>query len=77
MADNNISITFDGFYVDDGRIVMFSIRAGWRWCDGSLWFCEDWAEEDKHKSPTERTKDVIKESLGEPSGVPQLHSGDS
>ena len=37
-AYNKISITFDGFYVYNRRIVIFSIRAGWRWCDGSLWF---------------------------------------
>ena len=49
MADNNISITFDGFYVYNRWIVMFSIIDGWRWCDGSLRFCEEWAEEDKYK----------------------------
>ena len=38
MVKNNLTIEFNGFYVEDGRIVMFSLRPGWRWCNGGLWF---------------------------------------
>ena len=31
MKSNNITICADGFYVDDGRVFMFPLRAGWRW----------------------------------------------
>ena len=63
MSKNNLYIAFDGFYVDDVRIVMFSLRPGWRWCNNGLWFCEEWALEDSFKSPTERTKDAMMGSL--------------
>ena len=46
MLENNISTEFNGFYVDDGCIFMFSIRPGWRWCNGGLWFCKDWEKVD-------------------------------
>ena len=63
MAKNNVKIAFDRFYVDDGRIVMFSLRTGWRCCDNGLWVCEEWALEDIFKSPTQRTKDAMMGSL--------------
>ena len=41
MTDNNSNTAFDGFYVDDGRIIMYSIRPGWRWLNGELWYSEE------------------------------------
>ena len=49
----------DGRYVDDGRLVLFGIRAGWRWFKDGLWFREDWEELDTELSAIERTKRVV------------------
>ena len=65
MTDNNINTAFDGFYVDDGRIIMYSIRPGWRWMNGELWYSEEWEQEDKFLSPTGRTKNVLSRTLGD------------
>ena len=43
---------------------MLSIRPGWRWCNGGLWFCEEWEKVDQFKSPTERIKGVVSKTLG-------------
>ena len=59
MTNNNISTAFNGVCVDDGRIIMYSIRPGWRWTNGELWYSEKWEQEDKFLSPTERTRDVL------------------
>ena len=64
MVKSNMMVVFDGFYVDDGRMIVFALRPGWRWCDNGLWFCEEWALEDQHKTPTERTKEAIMGSMG-------------
>ena len=47
MKDHNIQIEFEGFYVDDGRVVLYGLRAGWRWTGGGLWYCKEWEIEDK------------------------------
>ena len=62
---NNINTSFIGFYVDGGRIIMYSLRPGWRWFNGGLWYREDWEQEDKFLSPTERTKNMISRTLGD------------
>ena len=62
---NNINTSFIGFYVDDGRIIMYSLRPGWRWFNGGLWYREDWEQEEKFLSPTERTKNMISRTLGD------------
>ena len=43
---------------------MVSRRPGWRWCDGGLWFCEELEKVDRFKTPTERTRDAMVETLG-------------
>ena len=61
---SNISTDFDSFYVDDGRIIMYSIRPEWRWTNGELWYSEKRGQEDKFPSPTERTKNVLGKTMG-------------
>ena len=56
MVDSNISSEADGRYVDDGRLILYPIRSGWRWHRGGLWFRADWEEEDLSLSCIERTK---------------------
>ena len=46
-------------YVDDGRILMYAFKAGWRWWEGGIWFCEQWREEDSLLSPTQITSRII------------------
>ena len=65
VEENNINTSFIGFYVDDGRIIMYSLRPGWRWFNGGLWYREDWEQEEKFLSPTERTKNMISRTLGD------------
>ena len=59
MVDSNISSEADGRYVDDGRLILYPIRSGWRWHRGGLWFRADWEKEDLSLSCIERTKRVV------------------
>ena len=49
--------------MDDGRVFLFPLKAGWRWREGELLFCKRWELEDSHLTPTERTRRVIHESM--------------
>ena len=60
---NNLTVEDDGRYVDDARVYMYPVRAGWRWEEGRLWFRREWEEEDALLSPTERTKRVVYGSM--------------
>ena len=64
LEENNLEIECCGFYVDDGRVFLHAVRAGWRWVQGGLWYCQQWEEEDAELSNIERTKRVIGESMG-------------
>ena len=46
MKENNIKIKGGCRYMDDIRIIIASIKAGWRWIDDELRFCKAWEEED-------------------------------
>ena len=59
LAVNNILTALDGRYVDDGRLVLYPIRAGWRWYRGGLWYRKDWEKSDSCISDIERTKQVV------------------
>ena len=59
----NIKSELDGRYVDDGRLVLYPIRSGWRWHKGGLWFREDWEQEDQFLTAIERTKRVISSAM--------------
>ena len=50
-------------YVVDGRLILYGLRAGWRWQDGGLWYCKQWEVEDSTKTITARTKSAIGESM--------------
>ena len=55
----NIKSELDGRYVDDGRLVLYPLRAGWRWHRGGLWYREDWEVQDSVLSDIERTKRAV------------------
>jgi hypothetical protein len=63
VKSSNIRVEDDGRYVDDARVFMYPIRAGWRWEQGGLWFKKEWEQEDSLLSPTERTKRVVYGSM--------------
>ena len=42
LAVSNILAELDGRYVDDGRLVLYPVRAGWRWFQGGLWYQKEW-----------------------------------
>ena len=50
-------------YMDDGRVFLFPLKAGWRWRQGDLLFCKRWEVEDSQLTPTERTRRVIHGSM--------------
>ena len=51
-------------YVDDSRSLLPPIKAGWRWEDGELKYCQRWEQEDKHVSGEARTKNILRETMG-------------
>ena len=59
----NIRSELDGRYVDDGRLVLYPIRPGWRWHQGGIWFREDWECEDNFLSAIERTKRAVADAM--------------
>jgi hypothetical protein len=58
---NGIRIKTGVRYMDDIRIFAHAIRAGWRWWDDSLCYCEEWRLEDEESgmSSTARTARVM------------------
>ena len=44
-------------------MIMYGLRAGWRWHDGGLWYCKEWEVEDCSETITARTKAAIGESM--------------
>ena len=46
-------------YMDDGRVVLYPLRCGWRMVGTKLQYCGRWAREDKVLSSTEVTRRVI------------------
>jgi hypothetical protein len=63
LAENRIDHEDDGRYVEDGRLFLYEIRAGYRWWKGNLWFCQAWEREDRELSGLERTKRVLAGSM--------------
>ena len=67
MRTNNINIHGGCRYMDDIRIILASLKAGWRWSDGELWYCEAWKTEDlvAGKSDEERTAEILIASMND------------
>ena len=61
-------------YVDDGRVALPAIKAGWRWSDGGLKFTKRWEQEDRSITGEQRTKEIIKNTLMAPNFRYQLKS---
>ena len=60
---NNILIYLYKRYMDDGRVCLPGIKAGWRWAEGELKYKEEWKNQDQTVSPTERTRRVLAGSM--------------
>ena len=63
LKEINIKSELDGRYVDDGRLVIYAIRAGWRWHKGALWYRREWEDEDRALSDIERSKRAIQGAM--------------
>ena len=50
-------------FVDDARLGMRPIRAGWRWKDGGMVYNREWVEEDIAAGEQKRTTTVVNLSL--------------
>jgi hypothetical protein len=61
MESNGIKIKTGVRYMDDIRILLYALRAGWRWWEGSLCYCEVWRLEDESTgtSSTIRTARIL------------------
>ena len=59
LSSMNVDVEEIMRYVDDGRIFLYPFKAGWRWWDGGIWYCDQWREEDIWLSPTEITSRII------------------
>jgi hypothetical protein len=40
MERNNVDIKKGERYMDDIRAILCSLRMGWRWWEGGLWYCD-------------------------------------
>ena len=65
MEEVKLKITKYIRYMDDGRAVLYPIKAGWRWEEGNLWYCKRWEIEDSPLSGVEVTRRVIEASMQE------------
>ena len=65
VSDMGINIEDAARYMDDLRIFMFPLQAGWRWVGDELCWTEDWEVEDLRNGKTdlERTCELIRQSL--------------
>ena len=59
LAEQRITTELLVRYMDDARAFLPAFHPGWRYSPRGLEFCQKWAAEDKHLSPTERTKRVL------------------
>ena len=51
-------------YMDDGRTWLHPFKAGWRWVNGELLYCQRWAMEDINITPLERTEKILHGTMG-------------
>ena len=65
LVENKLVIRFSFRYCDDLRLVMGSIREGWRWVDGRLMFRKCWEKEEREMSVSgeERTACEMKKLM--------------
>ena len=49
---NNIRLEEGACYMDDIRLLLNSIKEGWRWDGSGLAHCEEWEREDKDSGET-------------------------
>ena len=52
-------------YMDDVRVFVLALKAGWRWDNDGLYFCKAWQDEDLlvGKSPTRRTGEQMVKAM--------------
>ena len=41
-GQHNIYVEYDGRFVDDTRVFMYTVRQDWRWEEGGLWYKGAW-----------------------------------
>ena len=61
MEEDGVKIKTGVRYMDNIRIFLSAIRAGWRWWTGALCYCEVWKEDDDAAgtSSTSRTAKIL------------------
>ena len=63
MENLGIAVWLLSRYMDDMRVLLPEIKPGWRWESVSLVYCNEWEIEDRVKSGTQRTKEILLQSF--------------
>ena len=63
LSREGISLNLKFRFVDDGRLGLRPVRAGWRWYNGGMMYKKEWVAEDLNLSQQERTKKAIHGAL--------------
>ena len=65
MEENQISRDLEDRYMDDIRVILMALKAGWRWLEDGFYWCEEWQEEDMKSEVTQedRTANILLESM--------------
>ena len=65
MEENQISRDLEDRYMDDIRVILMALKAGWRWLEDGFYWWEEWQEEDMKSEVTQedRTANILLESM--------------
>ena len=74
LKKNNIVLDDGSRYMDDVRLILDSLKEGWRWTEGGLFFSEGWKTEDEQssESSTQRTGRILKDMMNSVLGFLRL-----
>ena len=50
-------------YMDDGRIILYPLKRGWKWIDTNLVYCKKWELEDEQETLLSITVRALQESM--------------
>jgi hypothetical protein len=65
MNENNVERDLEDRYMDDIRVVMMCLKAGWRWHEDGLYWCKEWEAEDESSEETteDRSSRIILDTM--------------
>ena len=74
LGKNNIILDDGARYMDDVRLTLDSLKEGWRWTEGGVYFSEGWKIEDElsGETSTQRTGRILKDMMNSVLGFLRL-----